>query len=136
MEINLDDDDSFDADFISVPEGEYLCRVEEVRWGQTRGGGERWSIRLVVDEGEHEGKQAAWDSLVWTARGKIRARLILKAFDLPYKGVVNIYEADLIRRRAYVTVRPAVYQSDESGIVVKRNEVAFDGYRSAEKANG
>jgi hypothetical protein len=132
MHINLDDDESFDADFISVPESEYLCRVEEVRWRVTRGGAERWSIRLVVDDGEHEGKQAAWDSIVWTARGKTRARLILKAFGLPHKGKIWISTDSLVGRRAYVTVRPATYESVDSGAIVKRNEVKFDGYRPVE----
>ena len=43
----------------------------------TRAGDERWSLRLVVAEGQHVGKQAAWDSLVFSTRGRARAR----AFD-------------------------------------------------------
>ena len=79
MEIDFDARDAI-SDFISVPAGTYVCRITEVRTGTTRAGDERWSIRLVVDEGMHVGKQAAWDSLVFSVRGRTRARLLLYAF--------------------------------------------------------
>ena len=50
MEIDFDARDAI-SDFISVPAGTYVCRITEVRTGTTRAGDERWSIRLVVDEG-------------------------------------------------------------------------------------
>ena len=74
MEIDFDAKEAI-SDFISVPAGTYLCRIAEIRTGSTRAGDERWSIRLVVAEGMHVGKQAAWDSLVFSVRGRARARL-------------------------------------------------------------
>ena len=61
------------TDYVTIPAGTYLCRVEEVRAGTTRAGDERWSMKLVVAEGQHVGKQAAWDSRVFSARGHARA---------------------------------------------------------------
>ena len=129
MEIDFDAQDAI-SDFISVPAGTYLCRIAEVRTGSTRAGDERWSIRLVVSEGMHVGKQASWDSLVFSVRGRTRARLMLQAFGLRSKGKVQLQPADLEGCTALVEVRPSEYQAP-SGQIVRRNEVPYDGYRSA-----
>lgn len=131
MEINLDDSSGRVNDFTTIPAGTYLCRIAEVRPGTTRAGDERWSLRLVVAEGEHVGKQAAWDSLVFSTRGRARARMVLKALGLPAQGKVQIEPKDLEGRKAFVETRPAEYQTP-SGEVVRRNEVPYDGYRAVE----
>ncbi len=129
MEIDFDAADRV-SDYVTVPSGTYLCRITEIRPGTTRAGDERWSLRLVVAEGQHVGKQAAWDSLVFSARGRARARMVLQALGLPATGKVQIEPADLEGRTALVEIRPAEYQSP-SGDVVRRNEVPYDGYRPA-----
>lgn len=123
------------TDYVTVPAGTYLCRIEEVRSGTTRAGDERWSMKLVVAEGQHVGKQAAWDSLVFSARGQARARLVLQALGLPHSGVVQIEPHDLEGREALVEVRPAEYQSPTGG-TVRRNEVPYDGFRSSGNTAG
>ena len=128
MQIDFDTDDSV-SDFVTVPAGTYHCRVGEIRRGQTRAGDERWSIRLVVAEGQHVGKQAAWDSLVFSARGRARARLILQALGLRVAGKVELEPEALTNREALVTVRPTEYESPQ-GQLVRRNEVPYDGYRA------
>lgn len=133
MEIDFDASDRV-SDFVTVPAGTYLCRVAEVRPGATRAGDERWSLRLVVAEGQHVGKQAAWDSLVFSARGRVRARTVLQALGLPASGKVQIEPADLEGRTALVEVRPAEYQSP-SGDMIRRNEVPYDGYRAVPAAD-
>ena len=129
MEIDFDAADRV-SDYVTVPAGTYLCRVAEVRPGQTRAGDERWSLRLVVAEGQHVGKQAAWDSLVFSVRGRARARLVFAALGLPAKGRVQIEPADLEGRHAFVQVRPSEYSSP-AGDLVRRNEVPYDGYKPA-----
>jgi hypothetical protein len=121
------------SDFVTIPAGTYLCLVAEVRSGATRGGDERWSLRLVVAEGQHIGKQAAWDSLVFSNRGRARARQVFAALGLPAKGRVHVEPHDLEGRRALVEVRPAEY-TNPTGEVVRRNEVPYDGYRPAPDA--
>lgn len=130
MEIDFDAKDTV-SDFVSVPAGTYHCRVAEARVGTTRAGDERWALRLVVAEGQHVGKQAAWDSLVFSTRGRSRARMVLQALGMPARGKVEIAPHDVEGRSALVTVRPAEYES-ASGDVVRRNEVPYDGYRAAE----
>lgn len=127
MDIDFDAGDRV-SDFVTVPGGTYRCRIAEIRPGTTRAGDERWSVRLVVTEGPHVGKQAAWDSLVFSTRGRARARMVLRALGLPSAGRVTIEPGDLEGREALVEVRPAEYQSP-SGDVVRRNEVPFDGWR-------
>jgi len=132
MEIDFDATDRV-SDFVTVPAGTYLCRVAEVRTGTTRAGDERWSMRLVVAEGQHIGKQAAWDSLVFSTRGRARARSVLQALGLPAAGKVQLEPGDLEGRTALVEVRPAEYQGP-SGEVVRRNEVPYDGFRAVPMA--
>ena len=130
MEIDFDAGDRV-SDFVTVPSGTYLCRIEEVRPGTTRAGDERWSMRLVVAEGQHVGKQAAWDSLVFSTRGRSRARAVLQALGLPASGPVQIEPGDLQGRTALVEIRPSEYQAP-GGEVVRRNEVPYDGYRATD----
>jgi hypothetical protein len=127
MEIDFDARDRR-SDYVTVPAGTYVCRITEIRPGSTRAGDERWSLRLVVAEGQHVGKQAAWDSLVFSTRGRARARMVLQALGLPASGKVQIEPGDLEGRSALVEIRPAEYQSP-SGEVVRRNEVPYDGFR-------
>jgi len=133
MEIDFDATDRV-SDFVTVPAGTYLCRIAEIRPGSTRAGDERWSMRLVVAEGQHVGKQAAWDSLVFSTRGRARARTVLQALGLPASGKVQIEPQDLEGRTALVDVRPAEYQGPD-GVMVRRNEVPYDGYRAVPPAD-
>ncbi|HLQ37171.1 MAG TPA: DUF669 domain-containing protein [Planctomycetota bacterium] len=134
MEIDFDAVDHV-SDFITVPPGTYLCRVGEVRPGTTRAGDERWSLRLVVAEGQHVGKQAAWDSLVFSVRGRARARQVFHALGLPAQGRVTVEPSDLEGRQALVEVRPVEY-ANPSGEVVRRNEVPYDGFKPVPGAQG
>lgn len=117
------------VDFTQVPEGTYRCRVSEVRPGTTRAGDERWSLALVVVDGDRAGKLAAWDSLVFSTRGRARARMVLVALGLPAKGRVQIEPADLADRHALVDVRAIVYTSP-CGERIRRNEVPYDGWHA------
>lgn len=131
MDIDFDSVENV-ADYVTVPPGTYLCRVGEVRPGTTRGGDERWAIRLVVVEGEFTGRQAAWDSLVFSTRGRARARKIFAALGLPSKGKVTVQPADLEGKQAFVEVRPVEF-THPGGEVVRRNEVPYDGFRPVEE---
>ena len=128
MEIDFDSQNHL-SDYVTVPAGTYVCRIAEVRPGSTRAGDERWSLRLVVAQGQHVGKQAAWDSLVFSTRGRARVRMVFAALGLPATGKVEVTPQDLEGRTALVEVRPAEYTSP-NGQVVRRNEVPYDGYRS------
>jgi len=127
-------DYSAPIDYTSVPPGKYRCKVEEVRPGTTTAGDERWSLRLVVAEGEHVGKMAAWDSIRFSVRGRARARTVLLTLGLPTKGKVTIEPGDLLGREAIVECRRVEYATP-SGDVVVRNEVPYDGYAKVDETD-
>jgi len=114
------------SDFVTVPAGVYLCRIAEVRKGTTRAGDVRWSVRLVVAEGPQIGRQAAWDALVFSHRGRARARLVFRALGLP----VSVMPSSIEGLTASIEIRPAEYKS-ATGCTVRRNEVPYDGWQSA-----
>jgi hypothetical protein len=129
--VELDFSDTPDVqDFVTVPDGTYLCRVAEVQPGITRNGHDRWGIRLIVAEGEYVGRQAAWDSVVFTERGMIRARKVFEALGLPAAGRVNIEPGDLVGREALVVLRANVNENPDTGVRTRRTEVPYDGYRA------
>jgi len=117
------------SDFISVPPGHYLCEIAEVRVGTTRGGDPRWAIRLAVAEGEHTGRHAAWDGLVFSTRGLARVRSVFGVLGLPNEGVVEVEPGDVQGRQALVELRAAEF-TPPSGERVRRLEVPYNGYRA------
>lgn len=119
--------------YASVPEGHYLCRVEEVREGVARDGSPRWSLRLEVAEGDHAGRTAAWDSITWSERGIHRVKLVLDSLGVETEGVVEIAPDDLIDLRACVQVVPEEREDPLSGRRELRNRVPYDGYVPAER---
>lgn len=121
----VDDKDSF----LSVPEGEYLCRVAEVRPGSARDGSERWSFRLEVVEGPWAGRTAGWDSLTWSERGVFRVKRVLEAFGYPVSGEVEIELEDLVGRRAHVQLETEEWEDPATGRRQVRMQVPYLGYR-------
>lgn len=129
MDIDFDDVEEL-ADYVTVPAGTYLCKVAEVRPGTTRKGDDRWAVRLVVSEGEFAGRHAAWDGLVFSARGRARVKQVFTALGLPNEGRVSIGPEDIAGREAFVQIRPVEFTSPSTGQTIKRNEVPYQGYTS------
>lgn len=119
------------TDYVTVPAGTYLCKITEVQTGSTRAGDDRWGLRLTVAEGEFIGRQAAWDSLVFSPRGLARVRQVFTALRLPTQGHTDVDPEDLMGRQAFVEVRHGEYRSPETGQVVRRNEVPYSAYTPA-----
>lgn len=127
MELDFDATEEVN-DYVTVPPGTYVCKVAEVRQRTTRGGEPLWALRLIVSEGEHSGRQAAWDNLVFSARGRGRVRKVFAALGIPVQGKVNVEPHDVEGKEALVDVRAAEYRNS-GGALVKRNEVPYEGYR-------
>ncbi len=119
--------------FVSVPEGTYLCRVTEVREGVTREGSPRWSYRLTVENGEHAGRTAAWDGFSWSERGMRRAKHVLSKLGFDTDGVVDVELSDLLQRRAFVQIHYEEREDPISGTRQIRPRVPFLGYESADE---
>lgn len=128
-----------DADsFVSVPEGEYPCRVADVREGRSRDGAPRWSLRLEVTEGEWAGRTAAWDSLTWSERGIHRVKTVLTAFGLDTRGEIELEPRDLVGLQADVRFMLEEREDPLTGRRQIRLRVPYQGYqqRAGERANG
>lgn len=127
MELDFDTTDEI-TDYRSVPPGTYVCEIKEIRIGSTRNGDPRWAMRLVVAEGEFAGRDAAWDALIFSTRGRSRVRAVFGALGLPNRGKVDIEPAHLEGRRALVEVRDSEF-THHTGETIRRNEVPYHGYR-------
>lgn len=120
--------------FVSIPEGVYVCRIAEVREGVTREGSPRWSLRLEVAEGEHAGRTAAWDSLIFSERGLPRVKLVLERLDFDVSGSLDLHPADLMDLRARIQFITEEREDPLTGKRVVRLRVPYLGYESAGKA--
>lgn len=114
-------------DVMSVPEGVYDVRVAEVRPGRTRDGSERWALRLDVTDGEYAGRFAAWDGLVWSERGKPRAKRVLSILGFPVDEEFDLEPGDLEGRRGRVRLQ-LEEREDQGGILRRGMSVPYDGW--------
>ena len=117
--------------FISVPAGNYVCRVAEVREGTARDGSLRWNLRLEVALGDYAGRTAAWDSLTWSDRGVHRIKLVLAALGFDVRGSLEIACEDLQGRLAEVELVPEEREDPATGARQLRLRVPYAGFRSA-----
>ncbi len=121
-------------DFQTVAPGTYLCCVGEARPGLTRSGHTRWGLKYVVAEGPDIGRVAAWDGLTFSPKAAGRTRQVLAALGLPHAGRIQLSAADILGRRAFVTVERGTYVNPVSGATTKRNVVPYGGVHPADRA--
>ncbi len=127
MEYDFSDVDDIES-FVSVPEGTYVCRIDEVREGRAKDGSERWRFRLEVCRGEYAGRTAAWDSLTWSERGVLRVKAVLGALGVDVSGHVHLDAQDLVGLEASVQVVAREWEDAISGRRQVRMEVPYAGY--------
>ncbi len=121
-------------DFVNLDPGWYTVRVHEVREGTTREGDPRWALKMIVAEGEHSGRFAAWDGIVWSERGGRRAKLILDAFELDTSGEIELASGELLGRLVDVQLVPEEYEHPVTGRIQRRNRVPYEGFAVAGSA--
>jgi len=120
--------------YVSVPEGEYVCVVSEVREGVTRDGSPRWSFRLDVADGEYAGRFAAWDGVGWGERGLPRTKHVLDALGFDVSGSLDVLPDDLNGCRVVANLVQEEREDPRTGNRVARLHVPYLGYREAEPA--
>ena len=130
--VRVDFDQVDDAEnYVSVPNGSYLCQVGEVRVRTSDDGAERWGIRWIVADGAFAGRTAAWDSLAFHPRGLRRAKLVLARLGLTVDGSRDLRPSEIEGRRAQVTVYAQERVDPVTGRRVISNRVPFAGVESA-----
>jgi len=129
--VRVDFDQVDDAEnYVSVPNGSYLCQVGEVRVRAADDGAERWGIRWIVADGAFAGRTAAWDSIAFHPRGLRRAKLVLARLGVTVDGAQEIRPSAIEGRRAQVTVFAQERVDPVSGRRVISNRVPFAGVES------
>lgn len=113
-------------DFTPLPEGEYLCRVDNVKEALTGAGDEMWKLRMAVVEGEHKGRYI-FDNLVFSEKALKRAKFVCRCLGIDVSGEVDLTPDMIVGKQANVRVELEEYQDDE-GREKKRNRVPFAGY--------
>jgi hypothetical protein len=121
--------------FVSVPEGTYLCRIADVREGLTRDGSTRWAIRLEVAEGDHAGRTAAWDGLVWSGRGLPRVKQVLARIGFDVSGTLELQPTDLLGLKVRAQFITEERDDPLSGKKVTRLRVPYSGYEGMENGS-
>jgi hypothetical protein len=130
--VQVDFDQVDDAEnYVSVPNGTYLCSVGEVRPRAGTDGAERWGVRWVVADGPFAGRTAAWDSLTFHARGLRRAKLVLSRLGIAVDGPQEIRPSLIEGRRALVTVYAQERVDPATGRRIISNRVPFAGVEAA-----
>lgn len=130
MQIDLSQVDNIE-DLRSVPPGEYICRVAEVRESVSPAGHTRWGLRWEVVRGEWVGRTACWDSLHWSERGLPRVKFVLQMLGLEVEGKLDLKPEQLNGREATVLVQPEEREDPVTGIRRMMNRVPFAGYAPA-----
>jgi hypothetical protein len=118
--------------FVTVPEGVYVCKIEEVRVGNSKDGSERWSLRLGVAEGKFAGRTAGWDSITWSERGIYRVKKVLEALGIEANGPVEIEHTDLVGLLARVQLDLEQWEDPLSGRTQIRLRVPYLGYSAVD----
>ncbi|HEX6885234.1 MAG TPA: DUF669 domain-containing protein [Planctomycetota bacterium] len=117
--------------YVSIPEGTYLCRVAEVREGQTRELAARWGLRLEVVDGEYAGRTAAWDALIFSERGLPRVKQVLACFGFDVSGALELEPRDLLGLRARAQLQLEEFEDRLTGKRQRRLRVPYTGYEPA-----
>jgi hypothetical protein len=116
-------------DLRAVPDGEYTCRIAEIRESRSPAGHIRWGLRWEVALGDWQGRTACWDSLHWSERGLPRLKYVLRILGFDVSGELSVQATDLENRRALVSCTSEEREDPVSGIRRLLNRVPFAGYR-------
>lgn len=117
--------------YVTIPEGRYLCRVAEVREGETRKGALRWAMRLEVADGDLAGRTAAWDGLVWSDKGLARVKHVLGAMGFDVSGALDLQSQELLGCMVFVEFFIEEWADPNSDRRTERLSVPYLGYEPA-----
>ncbi len=118
--------------FEPLPEGQYVCRVEEITTTTTKSGDELWKLRLEVVDGPFDGRYV-FDNMVFSPAAMCRVKLICRCLGVDVEGAVDLTPDHLLGRRSRVTVYVDEYE-DFEGNVKPTNVVPFGGYEAADES--
>ncbi|MFH1680407.1 MAG: DUF669 domain-containing protein [Candidatus Eisenbacteria bacterium] len=115
--------------FKPLPEGHYLCRVDDIEEAETRNGDAMWKIRFSITEGAYK-ERRVFDRLVFSNAAQERLAIFCTAFGLDSTGEVDLRPEMFIGKQVFLIVRQDRY-TDRQGRDQDGNKVAWDGFRRA-----
>ena len=121
-------------DFSPLPDGKYLCQLNDIEESSTQYNDEMWKVRFEVIDGEDAGRMI-FDNLVFSKAALKRVKLICSRLGLDVSGEVDLTPELLKGRKCYVSATTEEYQEEE-GRTKKRNVVPFAGYERISEATG
>jgi len=114
-------------DFSPLPNGTYLCILDQVVEATTKDGkNELWKLEWVVISGEYADRKI-FDNMVFSEKAMPRVKLICSRLGINTTGQVNLMPDELRGKTARVLVTIEEYTNDK-GETRKRNSVPFAGY--------
>jgi len=109
-----------------LPHGTYPFRVQAVEVVNPDTHQERWTLKLLVTEGEQKGSFLR-DTLFWSEKALPRIKLFCSRVGIPTDGAVSLEPRHLLDREGYVEVT----SEEWDGKTV--NRVPFAGYLKREE---
>ena len=123
IKIDWNEVDTEKNEFKPLPNGDYVCIVDNVEEAETSAGEKAWNIKFKVAEGKYEGRYL-FDKLNVENPKKMQK---LKAFYTIIFGAKlpsEIMETDLLDEKIVVSTTIETYNGKD------RNVIGFDGYHA------
>jgi hypothetical protein len=105
-----------------VPEGEYVCGIDNIQEKQTKAGDTMWSVRFRIVEGQFANR-CLFELWVFAATTLPRISKILSVFDMKNKGEVAIEPTAFIGKKCLLTI---VHKTNDD---ITREVVKYWGYK-------
>ena len=121
IKIDWNEVDTNKKEYKPLPDGDYICIVDNVEETETSAGEKAWSIRFKVTEGEYEGKYL-FDKVNVENPKKMQKLKALYTVVFGSKLPSEIMESDLIDEKILITTTIGTYNGKE------KNNIDFDGY--------
>ena len=116
-------------DYSPVPDGDYLCSLEEIEEKFSQNGNEMWVLKWLIIDGKYEGRKI-FDQIVFTSACLPRIKLLCKRIGLDVSGILDLTSEMMKHKYAVVTTFIEEYVSSE-GQTKRRNRVPYAGYEEA-----
>lgn len=118
-------------DFSPLPEGKYLCRLEEITPANTQLGDEMWKLKFEVIDGDYVGRHI-FDNMVFSKAALPRVKLMCSRLGMDTSQDQDFEPDDIEGKSCWVIVEVEDYE-DQYGKPKKRNKVPFAGYEKISK---
>lgn len=124
IKIDWNEVDTEKKEFKPLPEGDYVCVVDNVEETETSAGEKAWNIKFKVAEGKYAGR-FLFDKVNIENPKKMQKLKALYTVVFGAKLPSEIMETDLLDEKILVTTTIETYKGKD------RNAIGFDGYKAA-----